>query len=471
MSLTRHFAEFLIATSRNGVDDAALASASRLLVDGIAVAALGAREPGPTALRALASETGARPIATVIGAAERTSAAEAARANGAAMHVLDYEPMWNPANHSLSTTLPAVLALAELLAERRGSAAAPGGRALLAALAIGIETQARLRRSSNQFEPGELVFHPPSTVGPLGSAVASGVLLGLDAERLAHAIGIAASRAGGVQANIGSMTKALHCGGAAAAGLESALLAERGFTADVDALAGPRGYGSAFFRDGFAPERLTEAHATLHIVKPGPAYKLYPSQYGTHFVITAALEARKRMPQGATIRSVTIVSPPMPYVDRPSPASGLAGKFSFQYVVAAALLDAGVSVASFKDERRFAPDIEDLLPRITISPDPDREGRFDRMRVDVTVELEDRSRAEGRCDGPPGIWGKPVDPLLLARKARDCLSAAYGADYGARVFDAAESFGDLSPDDVILFLDLLRGPEINGSQQSSCGSL
>jgi 2-methylcitrate dehydratase PrpD len=455
MSITRHFAEFLVATSRSGLDDAALASASRLLLDGIAVAALGAREPGPTALRALASETGARPVATVIGAAERTSAVEAARANGAAMHVLDYEPMWNPANHSLSTTLPAVLALAELLAERRGSAAAPDGRALLAALAMGIETQARLRRSSNQFEPGELVFHPPSTVGPLGSAVASGLLLGLDAEQLTHAIGIAASCAGGLQANIGSMTKALHCGGAAAAGLEAALLAERGFTADADTLAGPRGYGSAFFRDGFGPERLTEPHATLHIVEPGPAFKLYPSQYGTHFVITAALEAHKHIPRDARIRTVTIMSPPMPYVDRPAPASGLAGKFSFQYVAALALLDGEVSVESFKDERRWAHDLQELLPRITISPDAAREGRFDRMRVDVAVELENGSRAEGRCDGPPGIWGKPVDPALITRKAADCLSAAFGAAHGARVLDAARRFGDLDPTAVGLFLDLL----------------
>jgi aconitate decarboxylase len=457
MSVTRRFAEFLIATSESGLDGAALASATRLLVDGVAVAALGAREAGPTLLRAVAIEAGARPVATMIGAAERSSSTEAARANGAAMHVLDYEPMWNPANHSLSTTLPAILALAELLAERRGREAAPRGHELLTALAVGIETQARLRRASNQFEPGELVFHPPSTVGPLGSAVASGLLLGLDAEQLTHAIGIAASRAGGLQVNIGSMTKALHCGGAAAAGLEAALLAQRGFTADPDALASPRGYGSAFFRDGFAPERLTEPHTTLHIVDPGPAFKLYPSQYGTHFVITAALEARRDIPPGTQVRAVTIVSPPMPYVDRPSPGSGLAGKFSFQYVAALALLDGSVSVESFRDERRFAHDVEALLPRIRISPDPTREGRFDRMQIDVHVELEGGSRAEGRCEGPPGIWGKPVDPALLTGKAANCLSAAFGAAHGDAILKSAQQFGNLDPGGVNLFLGLLSG--------------
>ena len=129
---------------------------------------------------------------------------------------------------------------------------------------------------------------------------------------------------------------------------EAALLAERGFTADADALAGPRGYGSAFFGDGFAPEQLTEPRERLHIVEPGPAFKLYPSQYGTHFVITAALAARKRLPSGMRIRGVTIVCPPMSYVNRPAPPSGLAGKFSFQYAAAIALLDGGVTVESFR---------------------------------------------------------------------------------------------------------------------------
>lgn len=454
MSLTRDFATCLTGIFGRGLDDMALASASRLLVDGIAVAALGAREPGPTALRELALETGAKPVATLIGASQRASAADAARANGAAMHVLDYEPMWNPANHSLSTALPAVLAVAEYLARDR--VVPLSGRQILTALAAGIETQARLRLASNQFEPGELVFHPPSSVGPLGSAVGCGLLLGLDTDRLTHAIGIAASRAGGLQANIGSMTKALHCGGAAGAGLEAALLAERGFTADRDALAGPRGYGAAFFRDGFAPERLTAANEQLHIVEPGPAFKLYPSQYGTHFVITAALEARQKCPPGAKLRSATIVSPPMPYVDRPDPASGLAGKFSFQYVAAVALLDGAVTVESFRDERRFARDVEVLLPRIAIVPDASRQGRFDRMRVDVVVELENGTRVEGSCDGPPGIWGRPADPVRLVGKARDCLAAAFGAGHGERVLAAAQEFDTLASDGVLGLLDLLR---------------
>jgi aconitate decarboxylase len=289
-------------------------------------------------------------------------------------------------------------------------------------------------------------------VGPLGSAVACGLLLGLDAARLTHAIGIAASRAGTILANVGSMTKALHCGEATASGLEAALLAARGFTADEDALSGPRGYASAFLGPDYDEARLCEPRERLHIEDPGPAFKLYPSQYGTHFVITAALDAGRALPARAAIKRVRIISPPMPYVDRPSPPSGLAGKFSFQYVAAAALLDGQVTVRSFDDERRFAPDMLDLLPRIDIKGDPAREGRFDRMTVDMAVELADGRVVESHCDGPPGIWGKPVESSRLARKACDCLAPVFGEAHADRVIGGAARFGDLLPEGVLAFL-------------------
>lgn len=463
MSTTRDFAEVLSVLAQREHGASARATATALFLDGIAVAALGASQAGPRLLAALAAETGGAPVATLIGHPHRVSGPDAARANGAALHVLDYEPMWNPANHALSTTLPAVLALAEMIARRHPSAAgrppeAAGGSAILNALAIGIETQARLRVASGQREPGGLVFHPPGVVGPLGSAVACGLLLGLDADGLAQAIGIAASRAGTILANVGSMTKALHCGGAAAAGLEAALLAARGFTADKDALSGPRGYASAFLGPTYDETRLTEDRERLHIEDPGPAFKLYPSQYGTHFVITAALDARRDLPPGASIQRVRIVSPPMPYVDRPSPLSGLAGKFSFQYVAAVALLDGAVTVASFTDERRFKPDVADLLPRIVIESDPAREGRFDRMTADVVVELSDGRTVSAYCDGPPGIWGKPLDPARLAGKAWDCLASAYGKARAERIMAEAARFGELPAEGVLEFLSGLSSP-------------
>ena len=462
MSLTANFAAHLQALAGEPIDAATRQAAVNLFVDGISVAALGSEQPGPCLLAALALEGASRPEASLIGHAASCSVAEAARVNGASMHVLDYEPMWNPANHSLSPALSPLLALVEREANSQGCHKPKTvGLRFLTALATGIEAQARLRLASNQFNPADLVFHPPGAVGPIGSAVASGIFLGLDRNQLVHAIGIAASRAGGIQANAGSMTKALHCGQAAASGLESALLAQRGFTADADALGDPRGYGAAFFGGAFAPETLTADKAAWHIVDPGPAFKLYPSQYGTHFVITAARDAYARLPRGAEIAAVEIICPSMPYVDRPNPATGLAGKFSFQYVAAVALLDGTVVVDSYADERRFAPDLVALLPRVAVVPDPTREGRFDRMAVDLVVRCADGTAIATRCDGPPGIWGRPCTPEQLSSKASDCLTAAFGTESAEEILGAAfavERFGHAD------FLHLMAG--LSGAERS-----
>ncbi len=426
--LTTDFVQ-AIASAHSGWlrDDAVLTAASALVADGIAVAAAGAAEPGPEILAAhfAAMAGSAADGSVVIARANRLRPTDAALVNGAAMHVLDYEPMWNPANHSVSTVLPALLALVGPAARQSGRRA-PDGAALLAALAAGVEVQARLRRASRQFEPADLVFHPPGLVGPPGAALACGLMLGLPAAQLVAAVGIAASRAGGLLANVGSMTKALHCGGAAAAGLDAALLAARGFGADPDALDGPRGYLTAFFGDAADRDRMTET-APPAVIEPGPAFKFYPSQYGTHFVIEAALAARAALPAGTgadALSGVEIVAPNMPYVDRPAPPTGLAGKFSFQYVAAAALLDGRVDLQSFTDARRHAAEMEALLAKVRIRPDLSRQGRFDRMRVDVNLELADGRRVGGTCDGPPGIWGRPAPAERLAAKARACLSGS-----------------------------------------------
>ena len=432
-----------------------------LVIDGVAIAALGSKEPGPQILTKLARRHSIAAVSTILGGRDRVSGPEAARINGVAMHVLDYEPMWNPANHCLSTTLPALLALVQMIAHehRRGSRISPpDGRTILSALALGIEVQLRIRSASGQYEPGLLLFHPPGAVGSFGSAAACGMVLGLDRQQMRHALGIAASRACGVQANIGSMTKALHCGEAAMSGLESALMAAEGFTADAGAIVGPRGYGRAFYGDGFAAEKLTEPRESLFVLQPGPAFKFYPSQYGTHFVIVAALAARQHVGP-AQIKRVRIISPPMPYVERPQPESGLAGKFSLHYTAALALLDGAVGVASFDDQRRFAPDMVELLKRIEVLPDAMREGRFDRMRVDIEVELEDGSICRGHCDGPPGIWGSPVDRVAILGKAHDCLRQVWASRTVDVQLAMAENFSSLDHTNVLALLELLNSDD------------
>jgi len=425
-NLTREFVTRLRTWSAEG--DELTAVARLLLIDGLAVAAAGASEPGPRLVGALARERACLPAASVIGEDFATSPEYAARINGMAMHVLDFEPMWNPPNHALSTVLPALLALAETL---EAAGAPPQGARVLRALLKGIEAQGRLRLASRQIEPRALTLHPPGVVGPIAAAIACGDLLDLDEDALVAAIGVAASHAAGLMANVGSMTKALHCGDAAMHGLEAALLAARGFTADLDALGSPRGFGRAYFGDRFDAAALLTPLIQPRVLDPGPAWKLFPSQYATHFAITAALDCRAAIEDAATINRVTVTAPVMPYIDRPRPSSGLDGKSSYQYCVAAALLDGRVDLATFADKRRFAPDMTVMLERIELRQDAAIPGRFDAMHVDVALTLAGGKDITSRCAAPLGSWSKPVEPARVEAKASHLLRAVLGEDRAA----------------------------------------
>ena len=329
------------------------------------------------------------------------------------MHVLDFEPMWSPANHALSTTLPAVLAMAE--------PAGASGADVVTALVKGVELQGWIRHAAPPVGGRGPGLPPAGPGGTLGAAAAAGHLLGLDAQRLRHALGLAGSRAGGLMANVGTMAKATHCGHAAAVGLEAALLAERGFTAHPDIIDAPRGLAATFF-PRFAAEELLGFGPPFRVVEPGYAIKLFPSQYGTHFGITAGLAARAEIPDPAAIRAVRLHAPVMAYVDRPRPQTGLEGKFSLQYTLAAALLDGSVGVSTFTDECLARPDLQRLLAATQLLMEPERSGRFEEMEVLVEVELAGGRCVTRSCAGPPGSWGgPPLDDGAHEAKVRDCL--------------------------------------------------
>ena len=437
MPLTALVCDRLAGIGFDQLGVAARAAARRLVADGLAIAIAGTTEPAIGLLSAHEREQGSAPVCTALGQAFLLGPVAAARLNGAAMHVLDYEPMWSPATHALSTTLPAILALAETRAV--------SGREVLTALVKGIEIQGWLREASGQYEARNHAFHPPGVVGPIGAAVAAGHLLGLDRERMAYAIGIAASRSGSLLANAGTMTKSTHCGNACAAGLDAALLAARGFTADPTILESPRGFGAAFSPGTFQPELLERIGPPFRIVVPGYALKMFPSQFGTHFGITAALELRGRIGDPARIRAVTLTAPEMPYVNRPAPSSGLAGKFSLQYTVAAALLDGAVTIRTFTDARLRAPDMQAMLAKVAVQTDMEIPARFERMHVRLDAELADGSHVGTRCDGPRGHWSAaPVPDADHRRKLEDCLAMKMAPARAARLLEQAAAIEALN---------------------------
>ncbi|MDH5343809.1 MAG: MmgE/PrpD family protein [Betaproteobacteria bacterium] len=413
MGLTQEICRIIQTTGRQSLDETCVHRVKQAIKDGVAVALAGSREPPVTLMTAHLRALGGRPQATVWGTRTRLSLVQAAYVNSVATHVLDFEPMWSPPTHAVSPTVPVAFALAESLGL--------SGIQVIVAVAKGLEIQGRLQYAGDQYVPEALKFHPPGVAGVIGSAVVAADLLGLDALTLQHALGIAASRAGALLANVGSMTKATHCGHAAASGLDAALLAARGFTANPDVFEAHKGLIDTYYPDRFDTERLLAYGKPWRVVDPGLAIKLFPSQYGTHYGITAGLELHRQLQGRSDISRVRMVSPVMKYVNRPQPATGLDGKFSLQYTTAAALLDGAVKIDTFTDERRFRSDMVGLLQKFELRQDQSIPGDFHAMYVEVEVELADGTRYKAVCRGPRGSWNAPMDEEDHQAKLDDCL--------------------------------------------------
>jgi 2-methylcitrate dehydratase PrpD len=446
-------AERVCAATYASLDADTVAMVKRLIADGVAVALAGSREEPPRILAEDIAAQGGAARATAWGFGFKTTPAQAAFVNAASMHVLDFEPMSNPPTHAVSPTVPVAFALAE--------ARDAGGRELIAACAKGFEMQGRVLAAADP-KRGALPFHTPGVIGVMGSTVAAAHLMQLTPMQLTHALGAAASRCAGLSANTGSMVKCMHCGNVAAAGLEAAALAARGFTAHPDIFGAHRGYVDTFFSAHFDYDVLMQYGQPYRCVDPGMAIKFYPSKYPTHFAIAAALEARADVLAAggvANIRGVRLITPEITDADRPRPRNGLEGKFSFQYMTAAALLDGAITSCigggTFSDERRFAADMIALLDRITLARDASIPKDTRRMHVAIEVTMNDGTVVSRVCRKPPGAWGVPIPEDLHRAKIRDCLGARLAAPKLTRVMEMLDGLENLAARDVAALCALL----------------
>jgi 2-methylcitrate dehydratase PrpD len=450
MNSTEKLSKCIVETNYDSLPKDVIEIAKNIILDGSAVALAGTFEKSPKIAANHVLEMGGNPTSSLIGFGFKTSPVQAAYVNGISIHVLDFEAMWQPPTHATSPTLPVALALAEWLNLN--------GKEVIEGLIMGFEVQGRIRLATAHLKPDDLKLHPPGTVGVMGAAATAAKILQLDVTKTRHALGIAASRTGAVMANVGTMTKSNHCGNAARLGLEAALLARDGYTANLNVFEARLGYAESVFDGEFDLDALTAEFGNPYRMKePGMAFKLFPSQYGTHFGINAALDlARKEDIAPQDIQKVHIITPPMRYVDRPFPDTGLEGKFSFQYSVSAALLDKKVNIDTFTDERRFAPDMKEMLEKVTIEQRKDISKRLEEMHVTVRVTLENGQVLENTCYKPRGAWGKPIEEVDLIEKARYCLNRVLDKEDGETIIRLGRNFENLTVEEVKDFMSILR---------------
>jgi 2-methylcitrate dehydratase PrpD len=422
MSFIDRCSSFIKNTNFNKLTSKITEKSKYAIFDTIAVTIAGLDEPVSKKLLDFLLIDRAVGPSTVLGTPHMLSPASAAMINGTMAHALDYDDV-SPTtrSHPSAVLVPAVLAVGEALHS--------GGKDIITAYAIGVEVITRVG-SLAAFALYEKGWHSTSVLGVLGAAAATSNLLGLNAAQISAALGIAASGASGLQRNFGTMTKPMHCGMAAQIGVMAGLLAKNNFTASDDVFSGRVGFISIF---GGNSLDLVEADGITfgepwEIVQPGLTVKRYACCYATHRAADAVLGIMMGNPDfnHKDIKTVTVTAPLgsfYPLVCN-SPQTGLEGKFSMQYVVAAGIIDRKITLQSFTDSKVNRIEIQNLIKRIEKVENPKinfagPDGKDQRF-AEVCIKLNNGKSIVKRVEYPRGSPESPLTREEMIDKYFEC---------------------------------------------------
>lgn len=423
-AVTNALAEHAVKTDLSNLSRPVVDLATRTLIDTMGVGIAARHEEVVRTLAATmgATANGAQGPCTVLPSGDRAGAATAALLNGAACHALDYDDVTDHIYGHPSVVLwPTVLAVAEQVAA--------DGQEMLGAYLLGFDVEMALAEGLAIREHYSAGWHATATLGVVAGAAAASRLLGNDLQQTRRALGIAASMAGGSRQNFGTMTKPLHAGLAARDGVLAASLAAEGLTADPDQLEGPLGWFAMFGDRTSLGKVIKTLDDPFAIQQYGVNVKKYPACYNTQRTAEAALQLSRRDGiEPNHVRAATLTLEPGGFdpLIHHQPTTGLHGKFSGEYVVAAALLDGRLGLHSFTDDAVTRTEAQRLVsmiePRESAEPpfgDPAWEHSYAALEVRT-----DQGLATARVDVPHGDWRAPLGDQELEDKFRDCLSYA-----------------------------------------------
>lgn len=325
------------------------------LADWLAVGLAGQGEAVARLTRDMVLAEAGRAEATLFGGAQAPVRA-AALANGAAGHALDYDDThFAHIGHPSVAVIPAALAMAE----RTGA----GKDAFLRAALAGCEASVRfgLALGRGHYQAG---FHQTATAGAFGATVAAVQLLSQDRAVMRQALGLVSTRASGLKSQFGTMGKPYNAGIAAANGVEAALLAERGFVSNPDAVDGPLGFFSTHHADGDA----TGGDAWL---MASVSHKFHACCHGLHAALEA-LESLKPVDVDR-LQAIEVITHPrwMTVCNQPAPQTGLEAKFSYRTVLALSLTGHDTAaLESFNDTACLIPGVMALRDIVKVHADP-----------------------------------------------------------------------------------------------------
>ena len=413
--ITRILAEFVARHPVGGFPAAVEREAHRTFMNWLGCAIGAANHPTVAAALAAVQELAPSPQATLLGRRERVDMASAALLNGIASHTFDFDD-----THLKTIIHPAgpVASAALALAEHTGAS----GRQVVDALVLGIDVACRV---GNMIYPDhyDRGWHITGSTGMLGAAAACARLLGLDVERTTMALGIAASQPVGVREQFGSMTKPFHPGGAARAGLTSALMAKHGFTSSARAIEAPRGIAQTYSAKCAWHEITDDLGSRFEI-----SFNTY-KPYACGIVIHPSIDGCVQLRNAHRLRAeeiervdLRVHSLVLELTGKKTPRTGLESKFSVFHACAAGFLFGQAGEEEFSDLAVARPDVVALRDRVHAVVD----DRIAEEAADVTVTCRDGRKHHVRVEHAIGSLERPMSDADLAAKFHGLVDPVLG---------------------------------------------
>jgi 2-methylcitrate dehydratase PrpD len=383
-----------------------------LMLDGFGCGIFGSSLPWSTLMTDAVLDLGSSGEASLWGTGRKVSGDHAALLNGSYVQAFELDDYSRGgALHACALVLPAALA-ASGIRER------VTGEELIAATVVGFEVGNRVGKCLGATRLTKLGWHTGAVIGPLAAAAAAGRILELDATRMEHAFGIAATQAGGLMsAGFGSMVKRMHHGRASQSGLYGAVMARRGYTGIESVFEQPyAGYCSTFTAssDLFDLDALVDGlgseYRTLETcIKP------YACCAKNHIPLDALAAIRARRPfaldELVEVRvACTLATKTKTGRSYVGTGSATEAQMNLGYALAVFLLEGDAFVEQYRPELLTDPEVMGLTRKIVVEHDEsfDALGEGRRHHVNVEVELTDGTVLTQEADYAKGSPSMPL---------------------------------------------------------------
>lgn len=442
--VTRQLAEFIVGFELAQLPDRLLTKLKLHILDTFGAVIGGSREDASKIVFRVVSPMGGTGEATAIGHGNRLPAMSAGLVNGTSAHCLELDD-GGAATHPGSCVVPAAFAVAQ----RNRSF----GRQFVEAVLVGYETTLRIGRATFP-HLRRRGFHPTSACGSFGAAAAAGRLMGLNAETMASALGLAGTQTCGLREGMGSgsaMMKRLHPGKAAQNGILAALLASEGYKGADTILEGQNGFLKLFAQD-YDLSQLTAGLSASYFfefseIKPHSCCRHLHAPIDSLLKLTDERRLRPDTVERITVKTYREGA----YYTNPFPQSFGEAQFSMPFCLALAMNEGQVLPVDIRNNLRSSR-VLDLAKRVDITFDVAMDEQYvqnqNRMRPHILeITLKNGEVLRNRTDYPKGSPPNPMTTEEMEKKFLGLAQSAIDSQEAIELMEAlreVDSLGDVN---------------------------